>query len=585
MSVTTTAVLMPWVDAPKDLYDPAGPHENGSPPSPPLPKDPVRLKKLVRKGQWPEEHILRKELWHHICMRNVVAAGSVYKETAKALFGDEGQSSDENANPDYQTFGNEDHLTTYRLTATGQDQLRRLLCVLAHTRPDINYCPLLHPVAALLLHYMDAERAFDCLAALLGSKRYKYLDQSWVEYEAFRGSFTKLAKKFAGMEPGLVYKDWIWWILEDLPFTHLVRVIDAYLMEGLKIFYRVSLAILQLFNKKRKGNKAAQSRDFASGVRHFAQHIPVSADVLLTMGFQFRGLSRTVIDTYHTKFKQNIRDSGMVPPVKNTNKGMAVVLNEINSSIINPKQLQSLWRWLPDRMALKQPHIVFTTAENGISLSTFYNMCEDEEPTILLVKTLDNEIFGAYLSCPWSTRNSAELKTSYFGNGESFLFSITPWEQKFPWVGLSDRPDKGPVDTASQLFMRGTRELLSIGGGDGEGLHLESDISNGWSEACRTYGNQPLSAKRNFQSEFIEVLAFHEASNKEPEERADTQADTATKPVTTPEPEGETTADPEAEPVTETVGEPQGETQAEDSAQQPATELADDQSPSGESGE
>ena len=109
--------------------------------------------------------------------------------------------SDENGSTDYQTFGNEDHLTTYKLGGAGRHQLTRLLCVLAHTRPDINYCPLLHPVSALLLHYMDAEQAFDCLSALLGSHRYKYLDQSWVEYEAFRGSFTKLAKRFAVRKP------------------------------------------------------------------------------------------------------------------------------------------------------------------------------------------------------------------------------------------------------------------------------------------------------------------------------------------------------------------------------------------------
>ena len=106
-------------------------------------------------------------------------------------------SPDHNSNDSHQTFGNEDHLTTYKLDQSGRDELARLLSVLAHTRPEISYCPLLHPMASLLLHYMDAERAFDCLSALLGSRNYKYLDQSWVEFEAYRRSFTKLAKKFA----------------------------------------------------------------------------------------------------------------------------------------------------------------------------------------------------------------------------------------------------------------------------------------------------------------------------------------------------------------------------------------------------
>lgn len=36
--------------------------------------------------------------------------------------------------------------------------------------------------------------------------------------------------------------DWIWWILQLLPFQHLVRVIDCFLHEGIKVknnFYKV----------------------------------------------------------------------------------------------------------------------------------------------------------------------------------------------------------------------------------------------------------------------------------------------------------------------------------------------------------
>ena len=93
MSVETATALMPWVDASKIQANETGTLQNGSTPSLPLPTDPIRLKKFVRKGQWPVNHAVRHELWHHICMQNVVVAGSVYNETAKALFGEEGQRS------------------------------------------------------------------------------------------------------------------------------------------------------------------------------------------------------------------------------------------------------------------------------------------------------------------------------------------------------------------------------------------------------------------------------------------------------------------------------------------------------------
>lgn len=95
-------------------------------------------------------------------------------------------------------FVDPDHPTAcYALKSEGQTCLNRLLCVLADTRPDILYCPLLAPVASMLLHYMSPEEAFDCVSALLSSTRYKFLETSWVGYESFRISFEKLAAKFA----------------------------------------------------------------------------------------------------------------------------------------------------------------------------------------------------------------------------------------------------------------------------------------------------------------------------------------------------------------------------------------------------
>mgnify|MGYP007016995484 CR=1 FL=1 len=43
--------------------------------------------------------------------------------------------------------------------------------------------------------------------------------------------------------------DWFWWIFENLPFAHLVRILDCFLHEGIKVLYRIALAILLLFHK------------------------------------------------------------------------------------------------------------------------------------------------------------------------------------------------------------------------------------------------------------------------------------------------------------------------------------------------
>ena len=75
-------------------------------------------------------------------------------------------------------------------------------------------------------------------------------------------------------------------------------------------------------------------------------------------------------------------------------------------------------------------------------------------------------------------------------------------------------------------------------------MHLESDISEGWSESCKTFNNPPLAINSRFQCEIIEVIAFQDVCHKAGE-KANTQTDTVT------------------EPVIETVGEPQTEEPAE----------------------
>lgn len=43
--------------------------------------------------------------------------------------------------------------------------------------------------------------------------------------------------------------NWTWWVLAGLPFPHLVRVMDCFLHEGIKVFYRIALSILILYQK------------------------------------------------------------------------------------------------------------------------------------------------------------------------------------------------------------------------------------------------------------------------------------------------------------------------------------------------
>jgi TBC1 domain family member 24 len=62
-------------------------------------------------------------------------------------------------------------------------------------------------------------------------------------------------------------------------------------------------------------------------------------------------------------------------------------------------QLFTLWSWLPVRITMYQPVLLYTTEEHGCSLTTFYVRVEHHEPTLLMIKTCNNEVSETYILC------------------------------------------------------------------------------------------------------------------------------------------------------------------------------------------
>ena len=136
-------------------------------------------------------------------------------------------------------------------------------------------------------------------------------------------------------------------------------------------------------------------------------------------------------------------------------------------------QLITLWHWLPERMTMADPELIYSSNEHGISLTTFYTRSEKYEPTILLIKTTEGEVFGAYCSSTWATRNLKDDKgrrQHYFGTGETFLFTFAydGNPKRFTWVNANKSEDEMGTKTEAhqkELFMCGRPDMIAIGGG------------------------------------------------------------------------------------------------------------------------
>ena len=60
-------------------------------------------------------------------------------------------------------------------------------------------------------------------------------------------------------------------------------------------------------------------------------------------------------------------------------------------------QFLTLWNWLPARLSLSQPLLVFTTEQHGFRLQTLLEKIDEVEHSILIIKATNGEVRETYL--------------------------------------------------------------------------------------------------------------------------------------------------------------------------------------------
>ncbi|CAD6999469.1 unnamed protein product [Ceratitis capitata] len=134
-----------------------------------------------------------------------------------------------------------------------------------------------------------------------------------------------------------------------------------------------------------------------------------------------------------------------------------------------------------------QPVLLYTTEEHGCSLTTFYVRVEQHEPTLMMIKTCNNEVFGAYCSTRWFERNVKDDKA----NGRPTL-----------------APNEKDLGHASELFMAADSKMITIGGGEGQAIWMDENIRFGKTDSCKTFNNPPLCPSGDFEIRVLEVYGF-----------------------------------------------------------------------------
>ncbi|XP_062952583.1 nuclear receptor coactivator 7 isoform X2 [Cynocephalus volans] len=163
-----------------------------------------------------------------------------------------------------------------------------------------------------------------------------------------------------------------------------------------------------------------------------------------------------------------------------------------HSALLENMHIEQLARRLPARVQGYPWRLAYSTLEHGTSLKTLYRKSASlDSPVLLVIKDMDNQIFGAYATHPF------KFSDHYYGTGETFLYTFSPNFKVFKWSG------------ENSYFINGDISSLELGGGGGRfGLWLDADLYHGRSNSCSTFNNDILSKKEDFIVQDLEVWTF-----------------------------------------------------------------------------
>ena len=101
-------------------------------------------------------------------------------------------------------------------------------------------------------------------------------------------------------------------------------------------------------------------------------------------------------------------------------------LNSLIGDIIKTEeQFNTICDWINSQKSIKFK-LLYKGTTDGDTIDIFHSKCDNQNPTISIIESIDGQIFGGYTTKSWDKNNKKEIPDPY-----SFLFNLTN-SKKYP---------------------------------------------------------------------------------------------------------------------------------------------------------
>ncbi|KAL3928002.1 MAG: hypothetical protein SGBAC_012840 [Bacillariaceae sp.] len=393
----------------------------------------------------------------------------------------------------------------------------------------------------VLLSHMGESYVF-CSIREMAHHSTWYWPTSKSEHVAYKKAFLDILKKLhpstsntmsghgiSDDYANAIFSDFFQTILSE---EGVLRVMDIYTLEGMKVLFRVGVAFAVLFHRQWKEGACYESDDCWKTLIDFGKKMNVGTLITKAYGVHGKGVRkrfrfprRPILqriikleeDRYWRENEHSVIDVPTVNPL-----GL-VVPPPNDEEYAQPELSQStpvrvrLAEWLPLSLRYTKLDLIFSTNHHGRTLQNFYRESKKAKHTIMLIEPLDspNTIIGCYASQTWHP------STKVYGDGGCFMFRIATdesksavdskcWKWQYPGESKSFDDDEASITSANAIleqYQVGTRDYISMGGNakGGAGLRLNEDLTRGESNKAAGFENDPLPGEEMFEVGLVEV--------------------------------------------------------------------------------